>query len=172
MCLMLAVQAISVFVLYVICTACDPADPGVHEAKLLRKLEAALPKLNSPVSKKNDQGGLIEQESAGQEEPIRSLRACLAVAEVAEGEATGEKKNCCNPNFKAALKVLQYCRAWKFREADDSLKPEEQEWFYCRLCDAKVSIVCTQTGPSNIYMYAYWENDNCLEVRSAAERGN
>ncbi|CAK9206039.1 unnamed protein product [Sphagnum troendelagicum] len=162
--------AIAVFVLYVICTACDPADPGVHEAKLLRKLEAALPKLNSPVSKKNDQGGLIEQESAGQEEPIRSLRACLAVAEVAEGEVTGEKKNCCNPNFKAALKVLKFCRAWKFHEADDSLKPEEQEWFYCRLCDAKISGFSKHCRPCDKCVLGFdhhcrWIN-NCVGKRN------
>jgi hypothetical protein len=120
----LILQVIAVCVLYVICTACDPVDPGVKRSRDLakvKKAEASSSLSYSEVLANSKQGGHHPPQEA-LNEPDTSIRAILDSRE-RNSQQTAWNSCCCKPLD------------------DGGQAPLQKSLLYCSICQAEVGII-------------------------------
>ncbi|KAH8961280.1 hypothetical protein BDL97_05G042400 [Sphagnum fallax] len=131
-------QVIAVCVLYVICTACDPVDPGVKRSRDLakvKKAEASSSLSYSEVLANSKQGGHHPPQEA-LNEPDTSIRAILDSRE-RNSQQTAWNSCCCKPLDDGGQAPLQKsCCSRKL--GPDDLLPEPL--LYCSICQAEISM--------------------------------
>lgn len=141
-------QVIAVFVLYVRCAACDPADRGVHQSKraLKAKKEAAL-RAKVKVAASNETG--LEQSP---DEYDKSLSSILP----SNVEVPSHGRSVCG---QWLCLPFSCCRKDQHSE---KLNAGEQ-LLYCSICEAEVSSLHRSKSWSHLYSIG-WMNESLFEI--------
>lgn len=147
----MALQALLVFILYVRCTAINPADPGI-----LSKFD------NQAIDKPNTKHGLSAKDlptkfdeigNGPQSSPSSASRSSIAAANSSRKGSVGEvgkvdipvkspsrKSSCCNfGGIFCALFVHKDCRK---QEGTAEQQGAGEDALFCTLCNAEVIFYC------------------------------
>ena len=118
-------QVLAVFILYVRCAGCDPADPGVHQSKRSARAKQAALKAKEKSVASNDAGvDLSHDESDKNSQTVMTIRS----------ETSSPDQNFC---------AQWLCIPFVCCRKEDSIKLNSgEQLLYCSICEAEVCLRC------------------------------
>lgn len=121
-------QVLAVFILYVRCAGCDPADPGVHQSKRSARAKHAALKAKEKLVSNNDAGKQASNDS--HDESDKNSQTVMTI----RSETSSPDQNFC---------AQWLCLPFVCCRKEDSMKLNSgEQLLYCSICEAEVRLRC------------------------------